>query len=188
MLEVTMTYDTDFQSQAKEDQETHEQQTEVQNGQTEGHFHTRVLPGGKFAALLTLDDGAEELITKFNAVMTETASKILGEKTPENSTMGHLRDPGCVWPKKRSTEKEEYDKMESSRRIHRRLQEDQERHESGKRRLDTKTVHRDRSELQKEQQQWGFPSHERSHTSEAVKSQHRPRQHWKCLTNEQEIM
>ena len=35
--------------------------------------------GGKFAALLTLDDDADALTTKFNAVMTETANDILGK-------------------------------------------------------------------------------------------------------------
>ena len=36
--------------------------------------------GGKFVALLSLDDGAETLITKFSAVLTETANQILGEE------------------------------------------------------------------------------------------------------------
>ena len=35
--------------------------------------------GGKFAPLLTLDEDAEAMITKFNAVMTETADEILGK-------------------------------------------------------------------------------------------------------------
>ena len=34
---------------------------------------------GKFAALLTLDEDAEEMTTKFNSVMTETADKVLGK-------------------------------------------------------------------------------------------------------------
>ena len=35
--------------------------------------------GGKFAALLTLEEEAEEMTSKFNTVMTETAGDILGK-------------------------------------------------------------------------------------------------------------
>ena len=35
--------------------------------------------GGKFAALLTLDEDAETMTTSFNAVMSETASELLGK-------------------------------------------------------------------------------------------------------------
>ena len=49
-------------------------------------------------------------------------------------------------------------------------------------------MHRNRSEPQLEQLQEGFPSHEQSHITEAVKSQHRPRQARRCLTEEQEII
>ena len=52
--------------------------------------------GGKFVALLTLNDGAEAFITIFSAMMTEAANEILGKNPPENSTMGHRPDPGSV--------------------------------------------------------------------------------------------
>ena len=41
--------------------------------------------------------------------------------------------------------------------------------------MDTKLVHRDRSEPQQEQEQEGFPSGEKSHKIEVIKCQHRPR-------------
>ena len=43
------------------------------------HESFQATVGGRFAALLTLDDGAETLISKFNAGMTETAEEILGK-------------------------------------------------------------------------------------------------------------
>ena len=40
------------------------------------HESFQATVGGKFAALLMLDDSAEALIIKFNAVMTEKAKEI----------------------------------------------------------------------------------------------------------------
>ena len=42
------------------------------------HESFQATVSGEFAALLTLDDGAEALIAKSSAVMTETANEILG--------------------------------------------------------------------------------------------------------------
>ena len=47
------------------------------------HESFQATEGGEFAALLTLDDGAEALVTKFCAEITETTDEILGGKRRE---------------------------------------------------------------------------------------------------------
>ena len=60
------------------------------------HESFQATVGEKFAALLTLDEGAETLITKFNAEMTETASEILGENRQKLNNGPPTRSWICV--------------------------------------------------------------------------------------------